>query len=67
MKEKEERKKPVDIHSARVKKIIDQGIESMEKGESAVFPISKIIEAETNRLTAEAKNNSVKNKSQKKP
>jgi len=67
MKKGEEEKKPVDIHSARVKEIIDQGIKSMEKGESAVFPISTLIEAETNRLTAEAKNNSAKNKSQKKP
>ena len=48
--------KPADLNDARVKQIIRDGAKQMETGQSAIFPISRVINAERLRKRAQAKN-----------
>jgi hypothetical protein len=52
------------VHERRVKKLIKDGIADMKAGKSAIFPMHKLIKAESDRLQAEisAFNRQLKNK-----
>jgi len=41
-----------DLHEERVKKIIKKGVAEMRSGKRVVFPMSQLIEEETNHLQA---------------
>ena len=42
-----------DLHERRVKRLLKEGVTDMNAGETSVFPMHKLIEAESGRMQAE--------------